>query len=172
MSALLPRLLPIGLAAATVLGAGGGAQADPYIPGRLPAAQVTQVGEICRTTIGVPAGFELYSNCVESLSTSAARLSREVAFQDARRDCLAKGLGASALAQCEVATAASAAPLPKLAANAQPPAKSYFRASTREIRTREQTACAQVGYEPVYSGFAACVANLDAALYAADHPQR
>ena len=170
MSALSLRLLPLGLAAA--IAAAGCAQADPYLPGRLPAGQVAQVGEICRVTVGVPQGFELYSSCVESLSNSAARLSREVAFQNARRDCLAKGLGASALAQCEVANAASGAPLPQLAANARPPAKSYFRASTREIRTREQTACAQLGYEPVYSGFSACVANLDAALYAADHPQR
>jgi hypothetical protein len=150
------------------------ASPGPYNPSNLPTTQVSQVGELCRSVIGVRPGLELYSNCVESLSSSAARLNRTGAFQDARRACLDKGapMAGPALAECELATANAtqvSAPLPVAAPKGSD--KSYFYASTRDIRRREQTACAELGYEPGSGGFSSCVASLDAALFAADHPQ-
>lgn len=53
----------------------------------------------------------------------------------------------------------------------KPAASPYFRASFAELRRREQDACGRLGYDAGSGGFAACVAGLDAALYAADHPQ-
>lgn len=120
------------------------ATADRDNPANLPGAQASQVSEICRSVIGAPPGFTLYSNCVQSLSNSAARADR---------------LGtAPAAARIEASVASDSA-------------QSYFRASSQEIRRREQSACARLGYDPTSGGFAACVASLDTALYAADHRQ-
>ncbi len=151
MSARLASLsLKAGLSAIAMLGglatglsasaAATGAQAsqDPSV------AQASQVSELCRTVIGVKPGFTLYSNCVQSLANSAARMNRPEA--------------GPAAARIETAAPAEAA-------------KSYFYASAGEIRRREQSACARLGYDAASGGFAACVASLDAALYAADHRQ-
>ena len=131
------------------------------------------MSEICRTVIGLPAGGELKINCVQSLSASLAALDRGRGLQGAQSACLRKGLrpGEPALAECELAStrAAGTAGLPL---DASPPAqsvKSYFYASQREIRGREEAACARLGYEPVHASFAACVARLDSALFDAEH---
>ncbi|MBS0364034.1 MAG: hypothetical protein JSR98_21885 [Proteobacteria bacterium] len=153
----------------------GCAAAAPYNPANLSAARLAQVDELCASTIGLKPGFTADDACVESLSTSAARLDRAGVREAAHRTCLDQGAGAGAtLARCELDAAdragATASATGGAAASAHP-AKPFYRASSREARTREQRACAGLGYDPTSGGFASCVASLDAALYAADHPQ-
>jgi hypothetical protein len=167
----------IGLLAAT--GVAGCASAGPYNPSNLTPTQLGQVQQICRSVMGIPAGIGLSSDCVENLSGSAVALSQGntqgQAMLAARRACLGKGLtpGDPALAECELSTAANrAAPTAvRIDTDAiEKPAKSYFYASFNEVRRREQTACARLGYEPIDGRFASCVASLDEALYASEHP--
>jgi hypothetical protein len=163
----------LSLALLAAAGVSGCAAAAPYNPANLAAGRLAQVGDLCRSAIGLKPGFTLYDACVESLSSSAARLERAGARQAAHGACLDQGAGAGAtLATCEldVADRAGGAAAPA-SAPAAAPAKSFYRASAREVRVREQRACAGLGYDPTSGGFAACVAGLDAALYAADHPQ-
>ncbi|HLZ73426.1 hypothetical protein [Phenylobacterium sp.] len=149
-------------------------QAEPYNPAHLPPQRLDQVGAICRTVIGVRPGFTLYDNCVEALSQSAAGLDRAGALQAARSACLARGeTQGPKLAECELAEAGAtrvAAGAAIDASEPRAPAKSWFYASGREMRRREEQACARLGYEPARGAFSSCVAGLDAALYAADHP--
>jgi hypothetical protein len=131
--------------------------------------------------MGIPAGIGLSSDCVESLSSAAVAISQAQTLQDARRGCLGKGLapGQPGLAECEVTTVSQrAAPASDQAdvrvdtSGLQRPAKSYFNASFDDVRRREQTACARLGYDPVNSSFSRCVARLDAALFASAHPMQ
>jgi hypothetical protein len=175
--------MAIGLVAAA--GVAGCASAGPYNPARLAPAQLSQVQQICRSIMGIPAGIGLSVDCVGNLSQSAAALRQGDAqgrsLAAARRACLAKGLepGDPALAVCELSSATDhAAPAAALAgvridtAALEKPARSYFYASFDEVRRREQSACAHLGYEPVDGRFASCVANLDAALFASEHPMQ
>jgi hypothetical protein len=169
------RLPVLSLALLSAAGAAGCAAAAPYNPANLTAGRLAQVGELCRSAIGLKPGFTLYDACVESLSSAAARLERAGARQAAHRACLDQGAAAGAtLATCELDAAdraGAAAAVPASAPGVAAPARSFYRASAREVRVREQRACAGLGYDPTSGGFAACVAGLDAALYAADHPQ-
>lgn len=160
-------------AAALATGLASGASAAPYNPAGLPALQLAQVGELCRTAVGVKPGFTNYDACVESLSASVARLDRASVRQAAHGACAGQAVAGPALAQCELDAADRAAPTAARAdaAPTAPPAKPYLMANARELRLREQRACAGLGYNPTSGGFASCVASLDAALYAADHPQ-
>jgi hypothetical protein len=169
------RLLGFGLAAVLACaGAAGCATAAPYNPSGLPAAELGQVREICRTTLGIPAGFGLSASCVEGLSRSAASLDQSRSLATARGRCLDQGLrpGEAGLGECELTSAASYAP-PSSAATGQArdsaatphsAAGSYFNASSGEIRRREQLACARLGLDPIYPSFATCVVRLDSAL--------
>jgi hypothetical protein len=168
------RALAAGLAGLAVVAAAGCASAAPLNPDNLPAPRIAQIDGICRSVMGLEAGEEHYVNCALSLSHSVYRLDRTRGMQTARDDCVAKGLkpGDVQLSECELSVFhAGAKPVaysPALPAG--PPAKSLFYASTTEIRHREQQACAMVGYDPIYGPFTDCVANLQSAMFAADHP--
>jgi hypothetical protein len=176
----LAKLL-VGLAAAA--GIAGCASAGPYNPARLPQAELGQVHDICRSVMGVPVGTGLMTDCVGELSRLAAAQGQgrgeAHALQNARRSCLARGLepGRPALAECELdAASAHGTPAAQFTAlqidGAAPPqrVKSYLSASFAEVRRREKAACARIGYDPIEAAaFAACVTNLDAALYASEH---
>lgn len=165
--------------AAAGLAATSAASAGAYNPDGLAAGRMRQIGAVCESVVGLQPGERHYVDCVTSLSHSAAKLDRVRGLQDARNACLAKGLRAGdvALSECELAAtrsgsagaAAEAVDYPVPAAH---PRKSYFYASTREIRDREQQACAQIGYDPIYGPFADCVANLQGMLVGADHPMQ
>jgi hypothetical protein len=154
------------------------ASAGPFNPSQLAPTQLSQVQQICRSVLGIPAGVGLATDCVANLSASAVALSRAHVMQAARRSCLGKGLapGGAALPQCELsiasehATAASDAADVRINTGAlEPVGASYYKVSSREIHKREQAACARLGYDPVDGGFAKCVASLDSALYASEH---
>jgi len=163
-----------GLAAVGV--SAGCALAAPYNPENLPAEQIAQVTEICRSVVGLQPGERAFSSCLDSLSRSAAKLDRNSALQTARHDCLAKGLqpGDPALARCEVAATddASRPVAASAGVTAAPaaPVKSYFYASWREAHQRQRMACAALGYDPAGVGFYNCVANLQASLFQSAHP--
>jgi hypothetical protein len=164
-----------------IAGVAGCASAGPYNPSHLPPRELSQVQELCGSVMGIPAGIGLSSDCVESLSSAAVAISQAQTLQDARRGCLGKGLapGQPGLAECEVTTVSQhAAPAFGQAdvrvdtSRLQRPAKSYFNASFDDVRRREQTACARLGYDPVNSSFSRCVARLDAALFLSAHPMQ
>jgi hypothetical protein len=48
--------------------------------------------------------------------------------------------------------------------------QAYYDASFDTKRRREQYSCAQLGIDPISSAFGQCVADLDADLFNADHP--
>jgi hypothetical protein len=105
--------------------------------------QIAEVGEICRTIIGLEPGGAQYEACASSLADSLHS-----------RD--------HAAAQAQIA-------LPS--AGAEPAASgSYFYASQREVYRREQLSCTRLGLAPADGAFADCVANLDGRLFEADNP--
>jgi hypothetical protein len=154
-------------------GVAGCAMAAPYNPSRLPAAELGQVREICRTTLGIPAGFGLSTSCVEGLSRSMAALDQSRGLAGARERCMGKGLqaGDPGLGECELSAAfvRSAATPATATANPARPSGSYFNAARGEIRRREQLACARLGLDPTYPSFATCMVRLDSALSDAEH---
>jgi hypothetical protein len=155
-----------------VVAMAGCAAAEPYNPSRLPAAQLSQVQQICHAVLGIPAGVGLATDCVGALSESAVAMSRARDMQAARQVCLAKGLqpGGTEQPQCELSAASERADVRINTAALDPVGKSYYSASSREIHRREQTACARLGYDPIDGGsFAKCVAGLDSALFASEH---
>ena len=172
------RLVLGALASLALSAAGaGGALAGPYNPENLPADQIGQVGEICRSIMGLGPDERAFSDCAASLSRSAAKLDRGADLRRAREDCMAKGLrrGDPALAQCEVA-ATSDTGAPRLASpmavppHGAAPARSYANVSWKEAHQRQRTACAALGYDPASAGFSNCVANLQATMFRAQHP--
>jgi hypothetical protein len=172
-------LASVGLFA--IAGAGACASAGPYNPSQLPLTQLSQVQELCGSVMGIPAGIRLSSDCVENLSGAAVAISQAQTLQEARRNCLAKGLapGRPGLAECEVASvsqhadpASDGGAVRVDTSGLQRPAKSYFDASFDELHKREQTACARLGYDPINSSFSRCVARLDSALFASAHPMQ
>ncbi|MGZ3402736.1 MAG: hypothetical protein ACXWKN_05410 [Phenylobacterium sp.] len=167
------------IGAISIAGVAGCATAGPLAFANLAPEQLGQVRQICRSVMGIPAGIGLSADCVANLSGSAAALiqarTHGAALDEARRACLGKGLtaGDPALAVCELSTASDpAAPAAAMRIDATgltSPAKSYFNASFAEVRHREQAACARLGYDPINTSFAKCVASLDSALFASEH---
>lgn len=152
------------------------ASAAPFNPSRLPALQLGQIEQICHAVIGIPPGVRMTTDCVQNLSASAVALSRVRALDDARGACLGKGLASGDVPLCELSSARQhAAPasgptdIRINTASLPPVATSYYSASARELRLREQTACARLGYDPADAGFAKCVASLDSSLFASEH---
>lgn len=180
----MPRLAPQiagklaapALACAALAAASACAAAGPYNPENLPADQIGQVGEICHSVMGLEPGMRAFATCTESLSRSAAKLDRNTDLQQARQDCVAKGLrpGEPALAQCVVdATSDTAAPHRAGAAPVRAPGarvRSYFSVSWQEAHQRQRMACAALGYDPSGVGFYNCVANLQASMFRTEHP--
>jgi hypothetical protein len=175
----LGRTLAAGAIAGLTLAApgAGGALAGPYNPESLPADQIGQVGEICRSIMGLGPDERAFSDCAASLSRSAAKLDRSSDLRRAREDCLVKGLrpGDPALARCEVAaTSDTGAPRRASPMAGQPhdgaPLRSYANVSWQEAHQRQRMACAALGYDPARGGFSNCVANLQATMFRARHP--
>jgi hypothetical protein len=120
----------------------GSATAEPFNPSHLASEQLSWVHQICRAVVGIPDGTQLSSDCVADLSDAAAALSQS------RTD-------GPALNRTELSALT-------------PPPKSYYSATFDEVRRRERVACMRLGYDPISSGFAKCVANLNSALSASD----
>ena len=171
------KLSVLSLGAATILGAAilgtTGCAAEAGGLQSLSTATQTQAGELCRSVLGIDPAFRRYQDCAVSLAQSAARLDQAHALQAARNACLAKGAsaGPGGLPECELKMASAVRPVvsERPAAAAEAPVKSYAYASWREIRQREQLACARLGLEPIQQDFADCVASLDVALSASEH---
>src|ERR1700751_5301336 len=119
------------------------ASAQPYNPDHLPLAQVSEIGQVCRTIMGLPPGTTTQNfACQESLSHSYAELHAAGAMQQARAQCLARGLtpGELALSECELAPQPAGVTQAAYAA-VDPPAKapkSYLSVSNKEVHRREQ----------------------------------
>lgn len=166
------RTLLAAATAAIALGAAGYALAGPSdaaASGDAPAA----VGEICRSTLGVTPGEAHYDACVDSLSATARNLGRGRGLVSAREACLQRGLSPDtpALSQCVLANRrADAAPTGVSETAYAGTAPSLFYASPSETHRREESSCAAMGLDPTTGAFVRCVANLQASLFAADHP--
>ena len=160
------------LVSAAAAGCAGAATFNPY---GLPDGQVANINRICGSVMGLEHGEEHYQNCVESLMASARGLDRGLQLSNARAACRRSEPGASpvALSECELQRADSqpiAAPTDGSEALDSPPAKSYAYASNGEVRRRERIACARLGLDPLAADFGACVAGLQASMFAADNP--
>lgn len=153
-----------------------GLVAPAHASGKTGAEESAQ--QICQMVIGVRPGEYHFNDCVSSLSDSleSARLARAVA--KARNACFAKGLevGSAALSSCllqsENAKPAAFADQPGstslvvgLTSDLQT-SEPYARASFDTVLRRERQACALTGFDPVSSGFADCVSNLQSTLQA------
>jgi hypothetical protein len=167
------------------LNLGGVAKAGPQNPGALSAEQRAQVGQLCQDGLGLRPGEAHYLACVESLSDSARGLDRTRLLAQARAGCPDQIIvpHSPALARCvlkagqsQFGQTQSVEGLGEISGggtgepSALAPARSYFRASPREVRGREEAACAQLGLDPASPGFAGCVSSLQASLFAADNP--
>jgi hypothetical protein len=158
----------------------GYAAAGAFNPGNAPASQVARVGRICESVIGLEPGEEHYYGCVESLSNSLQKLSQGGAVQQAHADCLDRGFrpDSPGLAEC-VLKSADDGPYPARetselgnsgAMDEPGGSKSYFSASPHTAFQRERLACARLGFDPAYSAFDSCVADLASTLFGADNP--
>jgi hypothetical protein len=161
---------------ALLLMSASGAAARTYNPSNLPQAQLTEVGDICKSVIRVSPHEERYSSCVESLSNSLAKLGRGAALEQARNTCIAKGLKANTpeLAECVLSGSDSKAdppsPLRPVSELTVPgAAKPYSYTSNENIFRREQLSCAELGLDPTSGAFNTCVASLETALFEADN---
>lgn len=171
----------------------------PYNPDHLGDAQVSRIAGICQTTLGLSpkespvlgvylgsphldAQVSHYQACIASLSDSVRHVADAAAADQADQDCRARGLGpgSPALAECVLdrlhddgrSAAAAAAPMAAVTApdGIRHPVGSFFYASARESRHREELACAQLGLEPPNGHFADCVKLLQDNFYAIDNP--
>jgi hypothetical protein len=134
--------------------------------------------QICQMVIGVRPGEYHFSDCVSSLSDSLESASVARAVAKARNACFAKGLevGSAALSSCllqaENAKPAVSADQPGstslvLGLTGDPQtSEPYTAASFDTVLRRERQACALTGFDPVSSGFADCVSNLQSTLQA------
>lgn len=153
----------------------GCAAAGPYNPDNLPLGQVSQIGEVCQSVMGVRPGEAHYVGCVESLSDSTHSLNHGRALAQARETCLDKGMRPDTpeLARCVLgSTETASAPAVREVSETREAgsAKSYFYASPREAHRRMEMSCATLGFDPASGAFASCVAGLQASLFAADNP--
>lgn len=149
MALILRRTGALAVCAAS-LGLADCATAAPYNPENLPANQLSQVGTICETVVGVRRGEEHYDACVESLSGSLRNADDGRAMLEARGYCGAKGYapGSPALAECVL----RASETQVVSGSSEPgggqpiaetPSTSYFATSPRESFRHEQLACAR-----------------------------
>ena len=153
------------------------ASAEPYNPEHLPLTQMSQIRQVCRTIMGLPPGTTTQNAaCEESLSQSFAELHSAGEMQQARAQCLARGLkpGELPLAECELGPQPAGVTHAAYAAIDPPakPPKSYLLVSNKEVHRREQLACAAIGYDPANAGSAQCVVELDSAMFEADNPSQ
>jgi hypothetical protein len=191
------RGLAMLLGGAAIFGMGAciSAGAEAYNPDNLPAMQVERVAQICQTTIGLSPSeppvlirqigarhldrnISRYQGCIASLSDSVQHNADSLAARQAHAACVAKGLKEDTpeIAMCVLDSANSpgaTAAVTATVASAQipdKPAGSYFYASGRELRRREQVACAQIGLDPQRQEFDQCVKDLKATFFVLDNP--
>ena len=150
----------------------GAAQAAPAAPN---AEASSGVADICRSVMGTDPGTSQQGACVDALSHSVRRLSDAGTHADARRACEANGVRTDdpAFDRCMVQRSHGArgeGPPARVQATSGRAAGPYSHASPSEIRYRERLACASLGLAPDTQAYASCVANLDSALFEADHP--
>ncbi len=151
--------------------------------------QTAMIKATCQTVmhIGYHNAVDLDA-CMGSLSDSlAAKAQGDISWKS-DADCAAQGLARDtpAFSMCvldrqngyvarisqtnEAAGAPPSAPT-SLAYDAQKDnSQAYYDSSFDTKRRREQYSCAQLGIDPVSSAFGQCVADLDADLFNADHP--
>lgn len=168
-----------------------------FNPERLPASALHGVQQICQsrmglnpkeplTTVwggavnpGLVGGENHFQGCVASLSGSL----RDVAQQDANlradADCRARGasVGSSELANC-VLSSLKDQTAPSLQTISDGPTHgpalrpgSFYTASPGEVQQREQRACADLGLNPAYGAFDACVKSMDRTFFSIDNPR-
>jgi hypothetical protein len=144
-----------------------------------PDGQLSRVGQICSSVLGVQPGQAQYDGCAESLSGSLHGANQGASLWAAHDACLDKGLksGSADLAVCTLQSS-RAKPADIKASDltltgvGPAPAKSYFSASNRDRFHREQLACAELGLNPVSSAFDGCVAGLRSNLFELDNPSQ
>jgi hypothetical protein len=178
-----------------ICGIGACASAEPYNPDNLPATQVARIAQICQINIGLSPSeppvlirqigarhldrnISHYQGCIASLSDSIQRSADALAARHAHTACAAKGLKEDTpeFAMCVLDSANRAdEPAPAAASSTgaqgtEQPVGSYFYASGREMRRREQVACAQLGLDPVGEEFDRCVKDLKATFFVLDNP--
>jgi hypothetical protein len=158
------------------------ATAGPFNPAGIPSGQVTRVGQICQSVMGIEPGEEHYYACVSSLSDSVKGLDQSDAMQRAHSACAERGLepDSPGFAECVLRTSDAAAlsganlsdsgTAQAVSTTDRRSSKSYFYTSPRDVFHREQLACARLGFDPAYSAFDSCVASLGSALFDADNP--
>lgn len=178
------------------LAVAGCASAEPYNPSHLDGGQLGRVEGVCQSAMGLSPseppiwgpgdpnltpGENHYQGCVASLSDTLRRINRSDAALQADADCRARGLtpGSAGLAECVLhgvdakpsiqpaSTAMLASPGGQAAA---PPRGSFFFAGGAEINRRERLACAELGLNPAFEGFASCVKDMDDTFFAIDNP--
>jgi hypothetical protein len=176
------------------------AATGPYNPDNLGTDQVAKIANICQTTMGLSPkdrpvlGIYMgsphlkgevshYQACIASLSDSVQSVSEAQAASQAHQDCRARGFQSNSpeLAECVLQSFRARSNVASTQAHSLMVAshseeketrsvKSFFYASPRETRRREEMACAQLGLEPPYGAFASCVELLQDNFYAMDNP--
>jgi hypothetical protein len=134
-----------------------------------------QIMDICRHTMRTVSGTSDEGACIESLTATAAFISKATATQQARQACEAQGISdqGAAMAMCMVDRRDREAS-PALSIDPgliRTSAKSYTRMNFKDQHQAEEQSCATLGLQPDTAGFQSCVASLDAALFDADNPQ-
>ncbi len=189
------RSIPLLLGTLAICGVSACVSAEPYNPDNLPATQVARIAQICQTNIGLSPSeppvlirqigarhldrnISHYQGCIASLSDAVQRNADALAARHAHTACAAKGLREETpeFAMCVLDSANRAdEATPTSAGNSgaqavEQPVGSYFYASGREMRRREQVACAQLGLDPVGEEFDRCVKDLKATFWTLDNP--
>ena len=185
--------------AALLAGAATQAVAAPYNPRDLSAPQLARINEFCQNTMGLsprepPSGVwgaaqdphldpgeNHYQGCAASLSEALGGVNKARVAVQADADCRARGLldGTPGLADCVLRSRGQTAardepvdePAPPPQAADRGKSGSFFIARAHEIAWREREACAQLGLEPGFPVFQACVAHMNGTFFRIDNPQ-
>jgi hypothetical protein len=183
------------LSATVSIAAAGCASAAPYNPESLRADQLARVETICQSVMGLSpsepyspvwgsatnpgltGGENHYQGCIASLSASLRTVDSAKTAWQANQDCVAQGFRPDSpdLAECVLRSLKTRpAALPPVAEPVSitmtPPKGSFFTASGREVRNREERACAALGLNPAYGGFDNCVKTLGDTFDLIDNP--
>jgi hypothetical protein len=134
-----------------------------------------EIANICHRTMRTVSGTTDEGACTDSLTATAAAISKAEVTQQARQTCEAKGIPdqGAAMAMCIVdARGRGVTPTLSIDPNIiRTGAKSYTRMNFKDQHQAEEQSCATLGLQPDTAGFQSCVASLDAALFDADNPQ-
>ena len=196
-----PRLVAAGFGAAIAgLAISSCASAETYNPARLDQAHLGEVVGICQSVMGLQADEppllgndnprltpleNHYQGCIASLSGSLRGVADRAAVLTADQTCRTGGAapGSPQLAQCVLksvranrgAAGAGAEALtatPVAGVQIATPARSFYGIGNHEKARRIGEACAQLGLNPAYGAFDACVKDMKDTFYAIDNPWR